>query len=276
MSNDITIIIPVHEFNEKCEKLFEKAVNSVKECQKHYNDGKLVVTVVTPLSIAPFINAEFNIESNKINQVDKWLTNDSGDTTYCGQVNYAVQHIDTKYFSVLEFDDVYMEKWFKFFNDYLYGNEDVSAFLPLQIVTDTNEEHWQYGNEAALAEFFSSELGFLDFDSLQDWSGFTLMGAVINREDFINVGMYKPSIKVAFDYELLLRMTSKKLRVMVVPKEGYKHIVGRDGSMTDMYRKEMEGTDNVQKWFELAKREYTYTEDRKKGISSKKKVEELK
>ncbi len=269
MSNDITIIIPVHEYDEKCGKLLEKAVNSVRECQKHYNDGKLFVTVVAPFELK--VNGE---KETKL--FDKWLFNDSGDTTYCGQVNYAVQHIDTKYFSVLQFDDVYMEKWFKFFNDYLYGNEDVSAFLPLQIVTDTNEEHWQYGNEAALAEFFSSDLGFLDFDSLQDWSAFTLIGAVINREDFINVGMYKPSIKVAFDYELLLRMTYKKLRVMVVPKEGYKHIVGRDGSMTDMYRKEMEGTDNVQKWFELAKREYTYTEDRKKGISSKKKVEELK
>lgn len=262
MSQDITIIIPVHAPNTE---LFEKAVNSVRECQKHYSNGKLVVTVVAPFE-----------DSARAKIVDKWLLNDSGDTTYCGQVNYAVQHIETKYFSVLAFDDTYTEKWFKFFNDYLYGNEDVSAFLPLNIVTDVNEEHWQYGNEAALAEFFSSEVGFLDFDSLQDWSGFNLMGAVINREDFIGVGMYKPSIKLAFDYELLLRMTNKELRVMVIPKEGYKRIVGRVNSMTDMYRKEMEGTDDMQKWFELAKREYTYTEDRKKGISKKQKLEEVK
>ena len=262
MHQDITVIIPVHELNHE---LLDKAVNSVRECQKHYKDGNLIVTVVAPFK-----------DSENSKNVDNWFLNDSGDETYCGQVNYAVQHIDTKYFSVLAFDDTYTEKWFKFFSDYLYGNEGVSAFLPLNIVTDVNEEHWQYGNEAALAEFFSSELGFLDFDSLQDWSGFSLMGAVINREDFIGVVMYKPSIKLAFDYELLLRMTNKKLRVMVVPKEGYKRIIGREGSMTDLYRKEMEGTDDIQKWFELAKREYTYTEDRKKGISKKQKLEEVK
>ena len=262
MNNDITIIIPVHVLNHG---LIEKAVHSARDCQKYYKNGNLNVVVVAPFE-----------DSETVKIVDKWLLNDSGDTTYCGQVNYAVQHIDTKYFSVLAFDDVYMEKWFKFFNDYLFGNEDVSVFIPLNIVTDINGEHWQYGNEAALAEFFSSELGFLDFDSLQDWSGFSLMGAVINRDDFINVGMYKPSIKLAFDYELLLRMTNKKLRIMVVPKEGYKRIVGRENSMTDLYRKEMEGTDDMQKWFELAKREYQYTEDRKKGISKKQKLDEVK
>lgn len=269
MNNDISIIIPVHEMNNNTGKLFERAVKSARECQKHYTNGKLVVTVVAPF--------EININNEKeTNLFDKWILNDSGDTSYCGQVNYAVQHIDTKYFSVLEFDDVYLEKWFKFFSQYLYGNESVSVFLPINIVTDENGEHWQYGNEAPLAEFFSSEIGIVDFDSLQDWSAFTIAGAVINREDFIAVGMYKPSIKLAYDYELLLRMTNKKLRVMVIPKEGYKHFVGRKGSLTDIYRVEMDGTDSAQKWFDLAKREYQYTEDRKKGISTKKKEQEVK
>ncbi|MBP5723705.1 MAG: hypothetical protein J6X18_09065 [Bacteroidales bacterium] len=274
MNNDITIIIPVHEVNDENTRLFKRAVESVKECQKHYKAGKLVTTVVSPLSSTSCLISGVSTESTM--SCDKWITNDSGDTSYCGQVNYAVQHIDTKYFSILEFDDEYLEKWFKFFEQYLYGNEDISVFLPLNIVTDESGEHWQYGNEAPLAEFFSSEPGIVDFDCLQDWSGFTLPGAIVNREDFINVGMYKPSIKLAHDYELLMRMTNRKLRVMVVPKEGYKHIVGRNGSLTDIYRKEMEGTDDVQKWFDLAKREYQYTEDRKKGILGKKNKEELK
>ena len=265
MSQDITVIIPVHELNKETYKLLENAVNSVRECQKHYKDGNLIVNVVAPFE-----------DSSNTKIVDNWILNDSGDTTYCGQVNFAVQRIETKYFSVLEFDDVYYEKWFKFFSDYLYGHEDVSVFLPLNVVTDVEEKHWQYGNEAALAEFFSDELGYLDFDSLQDWSNFSVAGGVLNREDFVNVGMYKPSIKLSYDYELLLRMTNRKLKVMVVPKEGYKHIVGRSGSLTEQYMKEMKGTDDAQKWFDLAKREYQYTEDRKKGIGGKKKVEEVK
>lgn len=266
MNNDITVIIPLHEVKEGTLELVTKAIKSVRDCQKHYKDGELFINIVSPKEV--YENYTFN--------VDKCILNESEDTTYCGQVNYAVEHINTKYFSVLEYDDTYFEKWFKFFSQYLYGNEDVSVFLPLNVVSDIDGEHWQYGNEMPLASYFSANLGFIDFDCLQDWSNFTLAGAVINREDFINVGMYKPSIKLAFDYELLLRLTNKKLRVMVVPKEGYKHIVGREGSLTDIYRKEMEGTNAMQKWFDLAKREYQYTEDRKKGVSIKEKTEELK
>ena len=263
MNNDITIIIPLHETNDTVCSFLDKAIESVRNCQQYYKDGKPIVTVV-----APFEQCKPS--------VDEWIVNNSGNTTYCGQINYAVEHIDTKYFSILEYDDTYFEKWFKFFSQYLYGNEDVSVFLPLNVISDINGEHWQYGNEMPLASYFSANLGFVDFDCLQDWSNFTLAGAVINRDDFINVGKYKPSIKLVFDYELLLRLTNRQLKVMVVPKEGYKHIVGREGSLTDIYRKEMEGTNAMQKWFDLAKREYQYTEDRKKGISSKEKAEELK
>lgn len=265
MNNDITIIIPVHELNDETTELLKKAIDSVNDCKKHYTEGKLITTVVSPL-----LNG-----SNSFN-VDDWILNLSEDTSYCGQINYAVQNISTKYFSILEFDDVYFEKWFKFFGQYLYGNEDVSVFLPINVITDKNETHWQYGNEAPLAEWFSSEIGIVDYDCLQDWPNFTLAGAVINREDFVKVGMYKPSIKLAFDYEFLMRMTNKKLRVMVVPKEGYKHIVGRKDSLTEIYRNEMDGTDLAQKWYDLAKREYQYDEDRKKGISLKKNTDDLK
>lgn len=263
MTNDISIIIPVHVLENGTEDLLKKAIGSVRDCQKHYKDGKLLVNVV-----APFEASEFD--------VDNWILNDSGDTSYCGQVNFGVQNINTKYFSVLEFDDFYYEKWFKFFSQYLYGNEDVTAFLPLNVVTDINGENWQYGNEMPLRMHVSKELGFIDYDCLQDWNMFTLAGSVINRDDFIKVGMYKPSIKLSYDYEFLLRATNRKLKIMVVPKEGYKHMVGRTDSQMDIYRKEMVGTDDVQKWFDLAKREYQYTDDRKKGISNKKKTEDVK
>lgn len=267
-NNDITVIIPVHNSEKETSELLKRSIESVKKNAKNYKNGTLKTIVVAPFDYG--VDENFSKKSCGWNS---WIVNESGDTTYCGQVNYAVQRTETDYFSILEVDDEYTEKWFKFFGQYLYGNEDVSMFLPINIVTDESGEHWQYGNEAPLAEFFSSEPGIVDFDCLQDWNGFTVAGAVVNKEDFIKVGMYKPSIKVANDYELLLRMTNKKLRVMVIPKEGYKHYVGRKGSLTDIYRQEMDGTDSVKKWFELAKREYQYTEDRKKGIASKKEKE---
>ena len=77
--------------------------------------------------------------------------------------------------------------------------------------------------------------------------------------------MLKPSIKVSFNYEFLLRTTHNGLKVYVVPKEGYTHVVGRKNSLTDEYNNTLSDTE-IQKWFELAVREYPYKEDRKKDI----------
>jgi hypothetical protein len=44
------------------------------------------------------------------------------------------------------------------------------------------------------------------------------------------------------------------------------------GSLTEQYNKEI-ASEDIQKWFDLAKREYTYDVDRNKGISVKKDAE---
>jgi hypothetical protein len=109
------------------------------------------------------------------------------------------------------------------------------------------------------------DVGIINFKRIEKCSVFNLTGAIFNRNDFIKVGKYKPSIKVAFNYELLLRLTSKGLKCMVVPKEGYVHEVGREGSLTDTYNKTL-SDEEINKWFELAFREYVYDTDRNKDI----------
>ena len=101
----------------------------------------------------------------------------------------------------------------------------------------SNPEHkvFQYINEIAWTNSFSSEIGFLDFDCLQDYPSFNLTGGIFNTKDFNTIGGFDSSIKVAFNYEYLLRLTKKELKVYVVPKEGYVHCVGRKGSLTDEY-----------------------------------------
>lgn len=265
-NNDVTVIIPMHRDCDEAYAMLEKAIESVEKCREHYTDGEIDILIV-----APFVTHKSDILAHSYTT---WCLNDSGNNTYCGQVNFAVQHIDTPYFSILEYDDTYKEKWFKFFSQYLYGNEEVSVFVPVNVVTDKNESTWRYANEMPLASYFSSEIGFIDFDCLQDWSSFTLAGSVFNTNDFKTVGMFKPSIKLASDYEFLLRLTSKKLKVMVVPKEGYRHVIGVEGSLLSRYKNISD--DEIQKWFDLAKREYMYDEDRKKGISKKKESIEIK
>jgi hypothetical protein len=186
-------------------------------------------------------------------------------------INFGVDNISTDYFSILEYDDTYRKKWFKLANDYFYGNESISIFLPLNAI-HTGNKNWQFGNEFGLSNAFitddvddKDDVGIINFKRIEKCSVFNLTGAIFNRNDFIKVGKYKPSIKVAFNYELLLRLTSKGLKCMVVPKEGYVHEVGREGSLTDTYNKTL-SDDEINKWFELAFREYVYDTDRNKDI----------
>lgn len=262
--NDITIIIPILSKDLNSSKL-ANAVASVVKCQEHYTKGKLKILIITdPDENGPDYTLFNDIECN-------YILNESGKYDFCSQINYAVDKIDTEYFSILEFDDEYKPKWFRFADQYYFGNEDVSVFLPINIVTDTKNQHWQYVNEMALATSNADEFGFIDEELLEFYTGFNLTGAIFNTADFIKVGKYKPSIKIAFNYELMLRMADKKLKMFVVPKEGYTHMIGRVGSLTDSYNQEIP-PEEVKLWFELAKREHTYDHDRNKGVTIGKKV----
>lgn len=257
---DITIIIPVHNFNEEVKNLLANALNSIKKNQENYTYGKLIPLIVAPAHILEEISEEFGKNEYYHN-----CKNTSGNIDFCSQVNFGVEHIETDYFSILEYDDEYNPKWFKMAHDYFYTNESVSLFLPINVITDSEHKQFQYVNEIAWTGSFSNDIGYLDFDCLQDYSSFNLTGGIFNTNDFKVVGGFKPSIKVAFNYEFLLRLTKKELKVYVVPKEGYIHVIGRKNSLTDEYNQTL-SREEIKKWFDLAKTEYAFNEDRKTNI----------
>jgi hypothetical protein len=264
---EITIIIPIHEFNDTVDELLRKALESVSVCRKEFKDGHLPVVIVASCNIKEKI---IKAKIDTFIQDTKIVWND-GKTDFCSQINFAVDQINTDYFSILEYDDEYRKKWFKLANDYFYGNESISIFLPLNAV-HTGHKNWQFGNEFGLSNTFitddvddTDDVGIINFKRMEKCSVFNLTGAIFNRNDFVKVGKYKPSIKVAFNYELLLRLTNKGLKCMVVPKEGYVHEIGRENSLTDIYNKTL-SPDELNKWFELAFREYVYDNDRNKDI----------
>lgn len=262
-SMDITVIIPVHTTDYDMENKLSRALESVKNAAEQYVHGYITTVVVCPPDVENALNShQWNVPFHVI-------TNDTGNTDFCSQINYAVQNIDTEWFSILEWDDTYYPIWFKNVYEYRIGRENCSMFMPMNVVVDATENQYYFGNEMAWAMEFSSELGTVDFDCLQTTYNFNVTGAVINTKDFISAGMYKPSIKLAFNYELLLRMTNSAMGVYVVPKEGYLHTFGSDGSLGRMYIDTIPENERGA-WFDLAKREYTFTEDRGKGIVLKK------
>lgn len=256
---DITIIIPIHNINEELLEYTKNALNSIEENRKTYDDT-LYTMIVCPQHIHEYLKKSLS----EYYDID-YIVNTTGKTDFCSQINFAVDYVKTDFFSILEYDDEYKPKWFSMAKKYYYGNEDVSLFLPLNILYSSDNKTYQYGNEMALATSFSNELGFIDFDCLENCFTFNITGGIFNKQDFITMGKLKPSIKVSFAYEFLMRITNKKLKVMVVPKEGYVHIVCRKNSLTDYYNNTISNED-LPKWFDLAKREYPYMEDRNKTI----------
>lgn len=252
---DIAVIIPVHELKNDTEKsLLINAINNVKKCQENY-EYKLNTYIVTPLTL----------DNDIVN--DCTVIKNDGDTDFCSQVNLGASTVTEDYFSILEYDDEYNEKWFSMAHKYFYSNEDVSVFLPINIQIISKENYRQFANEAPWAMQFSQEIGFVDFKCLENYYGINLTGGIFNRDDFNRIGGLKPSIQVAFNYEFLLRVTNKKLKVFIVPKEGYRHVIDRDDSLTDICSKKFT-QEEVDKWYALATKEYLYEEDRKIDIYS--------
>lgn len=256
---DVTIIIPIHKFDQEIEPLLRNAVKNVLETRECYKEGKLPLLLVGPSEIFEESTLKEILE---LDNVDK-VVND-GKTDYCSQINLAAKNVKTPHFSILEFDDLYNEKWFTMANEYFYGNESVSVFLPINVII--SDDTYGLCNEVAWASAFSDEIGYLDHDCLSDYAGFNLTGGIFDTNDFNTIGGLKSTIEVAFNYEFLLRLTSKNLKVFVVPKQGYQHFVGRKGSLIDEIGKKPK--EEIEKWFDIAKIEHVHTEERKIDIKN--------
>lgn len=232
---DIAILIPLHKIEDNTFEYLDKAVESVIKNQKHYENA-LDTYIICTEENSKIILKHFKDNEKDISGV---IVNNSDKTDFCSQINFAVNDelIKNKYehFSILEFDDVYTDKWFKSVKEYYYTNENVSLFLPINVEINDIDGYYQYCNEVIWANSFSKEIGYIDRECLEDFYGFNLTGGVFNLKDFLLVDGFDNSIKVAFNYDLLLRLTDKKLSVYVVPKEGYCHLINRDNSLSKEY-----------------------------------------
>lgn len=276
---DLTVIVPVHEFNDTVLKECENSFAKLKEAIDAYTHGEVRTIAVGPDDVMS--NRTFKRFIDNVGFKVQTIKND-GPTDYCSQVNLAVDSVETEHFSIMEFDDEYSPKWFNMAYDYFVGNESISVMIPVNAFHNEDDQNWEYGNTMALTAAFITDnendtdpLGVLNEYRMEGSSMFNLTGAVFNTKDFIAVGKYKPSVEIAFNYEFLLRLTHKGLKAMVAPKEGYTHELGRKGSLGNMYMEKYNAKE-IKKWFDLAERESRYTEDRGCSIESLNTTEALK
>ena len=246
---DLTFIIPVFNLSKK------ENLESLKALEKSIGQQGNVLCVGSKEDID--IIGKLPV---------KTLVNDSGDLSYSNQVMLAVNEVDTKYFSVVEQDDIVSENWTKFVEQYIAVDEadEVFAYLPLTEVIDKNtDDTIAYANEAFWATSFSEKLGFLDINCIQDYLNFNTSGAVFKTKEFLALGGLKKSIKLTFWFEFLMRALYKQKQIYVIPRVGYFHYTNVGDSLTEQYTKSMDEKE-VEWWVELAKKEYFFPQDRNK------------
>jgi hypothetical protein len=255
-NKDIKVIIPLHIFNEETWKLLKDAIESV------------------PKEINILISCAKNIDDDLMQKIAEYKNvtikkADDDKSDFCSLVNNGVG--DTKWFSILEFDDVYTKIWFDNVKKYIDFYPQNSIFLPLEDIYNTADGKFMgNGNEAPWASSFSNELGYIDLDCLQNFYDFYPTGGIYNTDDWKELGGLKPSIKVAFWYEFLLRATYNGKKVFIIPKVGYVHMVGREGSLFEIYKNEVDQKE-ITFYQRLAKKEYFFKQDRNKTYNPEKK-----
>jgi hypothetical protein len=250
---NITIVLPIHKWDEEYKMMFENAVKSVEE---FYNDVKL--TIVGPKDVL----SNIQIVSDKLET--KLVTND-GSSDFCSQINLGVNNCDTEWFSILEVDDEYKSCWLKSMNTYSKENPTVDVFLP--IVRDINVEgkFLSFTNESTWAYGFTEKQGILDNEALLDYQNFQISGGLYKTSVIKEQGGLKENIKLTFGYEFLLRLTHNNVSVMTVPKIGYQHVNFRENSLFWSYKNDesmIMSENEVKFWLDTAKKEFFFKNKR--------------
>ena len=246
---DLVVIVPLHEFNSNVEELLAKAIASVPK--------ELEIRISCKNGLSEDIKKACKKYKNVVIYESE---NADAPSDFCTLVNQAVG--DSKWFSILEFDDEYSKIWFDNFKKYVDFYSDVSVFMPLEDLIDANDKKFiGIGNEAPLASSFSNELNYVDYDCLQNFFDFYLTGSIFNTQDWEEIGGLKNTIKLTFWYEWLLRATHKGKKIYVIPKVGYVHMLGRKGSLIETYKNEINEKES-DFWVNVARKDHFYKEIR--------------
>lgn len=250
--NNLTVIIPVHELIEDYLNKALKSINTQKDVEDKVN-----VFIVHPkdveLGLGLFLKKK-RFKNLKI----KTLIN-GGRSDFQSQINYAVDNIDTEYFSILEFDDEYSNIYIRNVSRYIQHHPEIDSFLPLIVEVDKDGNLVKLTNEFVWSKSFvdENEFGYLSNEMLKDFSYFFISGGVFKKESFVESGGLKTNFDVSAVYEFLLRFTYNNYKIFVIPKIGYLHLNDREGSATKFFINKYKEKDSKEE-FERARTEHIF------------------
>lgn len=260
---DLTVIIPVHTYKmDNFDSYIKNAIASI-DANEVLPQKVVFVAPTNEENILAKISTITGMGGSEKGYLVDWLINpNSGD--FATQMNFAVAKTETKYFSLLEFDDEYSDLWFRNVDKYIKEFPNVSIFLPIISDASVDGKYLGYTNEVAWAYEFTDKHGFVDAETLKDYPNFNPDGMIMKTEEFKRIGGYKKNIRLTFNLEFLLRACDQALQIMVIPKIGYKHINMRPDSLFWNYKNSKNGISPQESafWIEAAHKEFYYTDDR--------------
>ena len=253
----LSIILPIKSSLAKdFDSFFDKAIKSI--LSNSVQPKELVIVHTKEESLVSFLNT-YDFSGLTVNKYEY-----SEEPNYSSQINFGIKNATGEWVSFFEFDDEYSPVWFKNVKKYSSYYPEVKGFLPVVVDIDDKSIFAGFTNEATFAANFTQEIGYLTNDVLLDYQNFQSAGAVFKKSVLDDFGGFKPSIKLTFVYEFLLRLTYNSVNIMTIPKIGYKHINLREGSIFWNYKN---GTDRmledeVKFWIQTAKKEHFFVDDR--------------
>ena len=254
-SEFLTILVPIHVLD-----IDRKYITNMFESLSKQKDNDFNILVATFEDLKGQIN-NMNIYDLNISFVD--LPEEIRNIplpNYTEIVNFAVHSIETKLFSIVQYDDVLNENYVELVKRYNISYPSVSVFIPISLDFD-GESFVRMCNEAVWNLNYTEKQGYFDFESLRNLMTASFVGAVYNTDLFVkNVGV-KHSIKKYFEFEFFLRLLYQQAEIMVIPHFIIRHTVNREGSISSINS----ALPVLEQRFyqDVAKKEYYFTEDRK-------------
>ena len=254
---DISVILPLHSRKIKdFDELFKKAIDSL--IAQKVVPSELLIVHTNDKNLVDFLDS-YDFGSLNVKKVQY-----EGENNFSSQVNLGVKNASNSWVSFFEFDDEYSGIWFKNVKKYSEIYPDVEAFLPIVIDVDNKSVFAGFTNEATFATNFAQEVGYLTNDMLHNYQNFQTAGMAIKKSVIEDFGGFKSNMKLTFVYEFLLRMTYNSVKIMTIPKLGYKHLNLREESIFWDYKfgENKLSEQEVKFWVSAAKKEYFFVDDR--------------
>lgn len=254
---DISVILPIKSASARgFDEYFQKAIESLKIQTLQIKE--LIIVHTDETKLVDILNS-YDYGDLQVKK-ELWIKSPN----FSEQVNHGVRVATSKWISIFEFDDEYSKIWIKNVKKYSESYPDFDAFLPIVVDIDEKNQFAGFTNEATFALNIASEMGILSNETLQTFQNFQISGMVMKKEKFVDYGLLKPSFKLTFGYEFFLRMTQNGVKIMSIPKIGYKHVNLREGSIFWNYKngENVLTEDEVKFWIESAKKEYFFINDR--------------